>query len=326
MRRRDFMKIIGGAAAAWPLAARAQGLTGPVVGFLYPGSPETMSDRLAAFRQGLSEMGFEEGRKIKVEYRWAYDELDRLPALAGDLVRLRVAAIAVGTTVAARAAKAATSTIPIIFSAAGDPVTFGLVESLGRPAGNVTGISNMAAELGVKRLGLLRELLPGAVRFGVLVDPQAPTAQSIIADMHTAALSLGVQIEALFTSTSDDIRVAFVTATQRQCSAILVSPNPLFRIHTPQLLSLQARYALPLMYIDRELAQAGALISYGAALAEAFYQVGLYTGRILRGEKAADLPVLQPTKFELVINLKTAKAIGLSVPPTLLALADEVIE
>ena len=326
MRRREFIALIAGAGLARPLRARAQQSTSPTVGFLYPGSPETMSFRIAAFRQGLSEMGFVEGRNINIEYRWAYDELDRLPALANDLVRLRVAAIAVGTTVAARAAKAATSTIPIIFSAAGDPVAFGLVASLGRPAGNVTGMSNMSAELGVKRLGLLHELLPGATRFGVLVDPQAPTARSTIADLQTAALSLGVQLEALFTSTSDGIRVAFVTAKQRQCSALLVSPNPLFRIHTAQLISLEAHHALPVMYNDRENVQAGGLISYGAALAETFYQVGLYTGRILKGEKAADLPVLQPTKFELVINLKTAKAIGLSVPPTLRALANEVIE
>jgi len=326
MRRREVITLLGGAAAGWPLTTRAQQSTGPAIGFLYPGSPETMSVRVAAFRQGLSEMGFVEGRNIKIEYRWAYDELDRLPALAGDLVRLRVAAIAAGTTVAARAARAATPTIPIIFSAAGDPVTFGLVASLGRPGGNVTGISSMSAELGVKRLGLLHQLLPGATRFGVLVDPLAPTAQSIIADLQTSALSLGVQVEALFTSTSDDISVAFATAKQKQCSALLVSPNPLFRIHQAQLFSLEARHALPVMYNDRESVAAGGLMSYGAALAETFYQVGLYTGRILRGEKAADLPVLQPTKFEFVINLKTAKAIGLSVPPTLRALANEVIE
>jgi putative ABC transport system substrate-binding protein len=285
-----------------------------------------MSARVVAFRQGLSEMGYVEGRNVTIEYRWAYNELDRLQVLASDLVRLRVAAIAVGTTVAARAARAATSSIPIIFSAAGDPVTFGLVTSLSRPGGNVTGTSNMSAELGLKRLGLLHELLPGTTRFGVLVDPQAPTSQSIIAELRTAALSLGLQVEVLFARTGDDIQGAFEIAKQRGCSALLVSPNPLFRIHHAQLLSLEARHALPVMYGDRESVVAGGLMSYGAALAEEFYQVGLYTGRILRGEKAGDLPVLQPTKFDFVINLKTAKAMNLSVPPTIRALATEVIE
>jgi putative ABC transport system substrate-binding protein len=326
MKRRAFITSIATAALARPFSARAQRPTGPVVGFLYPGSPETMSTRVAAFRQGLSEMGFVEGRNLTIEFRWAYNELDRLQALASDLVRLRVAAIAVGTTVAARAAKAATSSIPIIFSAAGDPVTFGLVASLGRPGGNVTGASNMSAELGLKRLGLLHELLPRATRFAVLVDLQAPTAQSIITDLRAAGSSLGLEIEILHTSTSDEIDAAFARAVQKGCAALLVSPNPLFRIHQAQLFALEARHAIPVMYSDRESPKAGGLMSYGAALAETFYQVGLYTGRILKGEKAADLPVLQPTKFDLVINLKTAKAIGLSVPPNLRALADEVIE
>ena len=326
MRRREFMTLVGGA-AAWPLTARAQQQsTGLTVGFLYPGSPETMAARVAAFRQGLGDTGFVDGRNVAIEYRWAYNELDRLKGLADDLVRLRVAAIAVGTTVATRAAKAATSSIPIIFSAAGDPIAFGLVASLSRPGGNVTGTSSMAAELGVKRLGLLHELLPGAKRFGVLVDPQAPTAQSIIADLRTAASSLGLQIEALYTSTSDEIDVAFPRAVQTGLAALLVSPNPLFRIHQAQIFSLEIRHRLPLMYNDRESVKSGGLLSYGAILTEEFYQVGLYTGRILKGEKAADLPVLQPTKFEFAINLKTAKAIGLSVPPTLRALATEVIE
>jgi putative tryptophan/tyrosine transport system substrate-binding protein len=326
MRRREFLAALGGVATGWPLDARAQQPTGPVVGFLYPGSPETMSPRVAALRRGLSEMGFVEGRNVRIEYRWAYNELDRLQLLAGDLVRLQVAAIAVGTTVAAQAAKAATSTIPIIFSAAGDPVTFGLVTSLSRPGGNVTGTSNMSTELGVKRLGLLRELLPGVMRFGVLVDPQTPTAQSIIAELRAAALSLGLQMEVLFARTGDDIDAAFAAAIQRRCEALLQSPNPLFTIHKTKLLALEARHALPVIYIDRESAEAGGLMSYGAAMAEEFYQVGLYTGRVLKGAKPADLPVLQPTKFELVINLKSAKAMGFSVPPKLLALADEVIE
>jgi len=326
MRRRDFMMLILGQAIAPPLGAHAQQPTSPVVGFLYPGSPETMSARVAAFRQGLSEMGFLEGRNVTIEYRWAYNELDRLLDLASDLVRLRVAAIAAGTTVAARAAKAATSSIPIIFSVAGDPVTFGLVASLGRPGGNLTGTSNMSAELGLKRLGLLHELLPGATRFGVLVDPQAPTAQSIITDLRTAGSTLGLEIEVLHTSTSDELDVAFARAVQRRCAALLVSPNPLFRIHQAQLLSLEVRHSIPIMYYVREDTEAGGLLSYGAAMTDQFQQVGLYTGRILRGEKAADLPVLQPTKFEFVINLKTARAMGLSIPPTLRALADEVIE
>jgi putative tryptophan/tyrosine transport system substrate-binding protein len=326
MRRREFIQLVVGTALAWPLTARAQRPIGPMIGFLHPGSPETSSGRVVALRRGLGEMGFVEGRNVTIEYRWAYNELDRLQLLAGDLVRLQVAAIAAGTTVAARAAKTATSTIPIIFSAAGDPVTFGLVTSLSRPGGNATGTSSMSTELGVKRLGLLRELLPRATRFGVLVDPQASTAQSIIAELRTAALSLGLQMEILFTRTGDDLDVAFAAGMQRRCEALLVSPNPLFRINQVNLLSLEARYALPVIYTDRDPVEAGGLMSYGTALAEEFHQVGLYTGRILKGEKPADLPVLQPTKFELVINLKSAKAMGYSVPPKLLALADEVIE
>jgi putative tryptophan/tyrosine transport system substrate-binding protein len=286
MRRREFITLLGGAAAAWPLAARAQQRAMPVIGFLQSGSPEPNAHLVAAFRQGLGETGYVEGRNVAVEYRWAHNDNNRLPELAADLVRLRVAVIATpGSTAAASAAKSATTTIPIVFSGGGDPVQTGLVASLNRPGGNVTGVSSMSGELGAKRLGLLQELVPRAARFVMLVNPNNPLAEAFVTDVRAAGAAIGRQIEVLTASTSRDIDTAFA--------------------------------------MD---AEAGGLISYGPSNTDLVRQAGIYTGRVLKGEKPADMPILRATKFELVINLKTAKALGLDVPPMLLARADEVIE
>ncbi len=300
----------------------------PVIGFLNGASSETFAHLAAAFRQGLSEAGYVEGRNVAIEYRWAEGEYDRLPALAAELVRRQVAVIAAGGGVAAAlAAKAATTTIPIVFSGGGgDPVKLGLVASLNRPGGNVTGVSILTAALGAKRLGLLRELLPSATLIAVLINPTNPNSEIQLKDIEEAARTVGQQIFILYASNERDFDAAFAIIVERRAGALVVGADPYFNSRRDQLAGLAARHAIPAMYEQREFAVAGGLASYGTSLTDSFRQVGDYAGRILKGEKPADLPVMQPTRFELVINLKTATALRLTVPPTLLARADEVIE
>ena len=327
MRRREFITIVGSAAASWPLAARAQQPAMPIIGYLYAGSEATPS-LLAAFRKGLGETGHLEGHNVAVEYRWANNSLDRLSELAADLVLRRVAVIATpGSYQAALAAKAASTTIPIVFSTGVDPVQAGLVGSLNRPGGNVTGVNYLQAELAAKQLGLLHELLPRATRFAVLVNPNNPVVTtSAIAELQAAASSIGARIEVLRAESNGEIDAAFVNVSQERIEALLVSPGPLFGNRRVQLATLAARHAVPTMYYDRVFAEVGGLISYGTSLSDQYRQTGIYTGRILNGERPVDMPVMQATKFELVINLATAKALGLDVPAMLLARADEVIE
>ena len=327
MRRRDFITLLGGAAAAWPLAARAQQPTMPVIGILHFGSPEANVNVMAAFRQGLGEAGYVDGRNVAIEYRWAYNDVDRLPQLAADLVRRRVALIVTpANMVVAFAAKAATTTIPIVFNTGTDPVKAGLVASLNRPGGNITGVSFMNVQLGAKRLGMLRELLPKAMRFAILVNRSNPDTDSVVADLRSAAASIGCEIEVLDADTYSDIVPAVASLVQRRADAFLINPGQVFYDRRTQLLTLAARYRLPAIYPAREWADAGGLMSYGSSFAEQHRQAGIYAGRVLKGEKPADLPILRATKFELVINLQTAKALDIDIPPTLLARADEVIE
>jgi putative ABC transport system substrate-binding protein len=327
MRRRQFIALVGGA-AAWPLAARAQQAAMPVVGFLHPSPPEPFADRPRAFRQGLKEAGFVEGENVAIEYRWAENQIDRLPALAADLVRRRVAVIAaVGGNISALAAKAATTTVPIVFGVGEDPVGLGLVTSLARPGGNLTGVNFFIVELAAKRLELLRELVPGAIRIAVLVDPATPTTTaSTLRDVEVVARALRLQIQVLNASTSREIEAAFASFVSERPDALFVGPSPFFIGRRVQLAQLAARHAVPAIYQDRLHAEVGGLISYGASLTDAYRQVGVYTGRILKGAKPVDLPVVQSSKFELVINHPTARTLGLEVPPQLLARADEVIE
>jgi putative tryptophan/tyrosine transport system substrate-binding protein len=327
MRRREFITLLGGATAVWPLAARAQQPAMPVVGFLHSGSPEPNINRVAAFRKGLAEAGYVEGQNVAIEFRWAAGQDDRLPDLAADLIRRRVAVIATpASTPASLAAKAATTSIPIVFAVAADPVALGLVASLNRPGGNATGVSFLFVELVSKQLGMLRELAPGANRFVALVNPNTAFTDAVVKDLQASASALGLPIEILRAGTAREIDAAFANVVQKPGGALLVGPDPFFTSRRPQIVTLAARHALPAIYDVREFAEIGGLMSYGANVVNGYQLTGIYVGRVLKGEKPADLPVVQPTKFELVVNLNTARALGIAIPNTLLALADEVIE
>jgi putative ABC transport system substrate-binding protein len=326
LKRRDFITVLGGAATLWPLATRAQQPGMSVIGFLGGTWPAARVDRTTAFRQGLSETGYAEGRNVAIEFRWAEGQLNRLPALAADLVGRQVAVIATSDTASAMAAKAATTTIPIIFALGSDPVKLGLVASLNRPGGNITGVSFLLATLAAKLLGLLHELLPGAARIAVLVDPSNPAiTEPFLSDLRAAALAITQQIEVFYASTSREIDTVFENLAQKPVDALLISPGTFFNRRV-QLVTLATFHRLPAIYPWRDAAEAGGLMSYGTNSTDAHRLAGVYTGRILKGAKPADLPVMQSTKFEFVINLNTARAFGLSFSPGLLAIADEVIE
>ncbi len=323
--RRAFITLLGGA-AAWPLAARAQQPAMPVIGYLSLGSPESDASRLTGLRRGLYETGYAEGRNLVIEYRWAGNQADRLPALAADLVQLRVAAIVSPGLVSTLAAKAATTYIPIVFNVGNDPVQLGLVASLNRPGGNLTGFNNVQNELGTKGLALLHELVPGTKTIGFLENPNNPTFELTTRDVLAAAPVIGVKVQTLKAGNDREIDAAFVSLVQAPIGALLVGNDLFLNNRIERLIELAAHHAIPTMHTLREFVVAGGLISYGVSLIEVYRPVGLYTGRILKGEKPADLPVIQTTKFELIINLKTAKALRLQIPDRLLALADEVIE
>jgi putative ABC transport system substrate-binding protein len=327
MKRRDFITLLGGA-AAWPLAARAQQGELPVIGLIITGAPEIDAHRVAPFRQGLNEAGYVEGQNVAIEYRWARGRGDLMPELVADLLRRRVTLIATpGNPIGTRAAKAATTTVPIVFATAEDPVRLGLVASLARPGGNLTGVNFLNVELTAKRLGLLRELVPGISRVAVLVNPTIPmTAESTVRDVEVAAPTLGLQIQVINASTSSEINAAFASLGRDRPDALFVAGGSFFNVRRVQLVNLASRHAIPATYADRILAEAGGLMSYGSDLADVYRQVGVYAGRILKGAKPADLPVVQSTKLELVINAETARMLGLTIPPSLLAVADEVIE
>jgi putative tryptophan/tyrosine transport system substrate-binding protein len=326
--RRAFITLLGGGAATWPIATPAQQSAMPVIGFLNSASPDMFADRLRRFHQGLKETSQVEGENVAIEYRWAENQTDRLPALAAELVRRQVAVIvAGGSPASAFAAKAATTTTPIVFTVNADPVRLGLVASLARPSGNLTGVNFFIAELTAKRLELLRELVPGIARIAVLVNPaDATTTESTLRDVEPAARAMGLQILVLNASTIREIDAAFAILARERPDALFIASQVLFTNRRVQLTALAARHAIPATFATREIAEAGGLMSYGSSIADAYRQVGVYTGRILKGAKPADLPVVQASKFELVINLQTARMLGLDVPAKVLALADEVIE
>jgi putative ABC transport system substrate-binding protein len=328
MKRREFITLLGGVAVAWPLAARGQQPAMLAIGYLSASSPAGRAHLVTAFRRGVRESGYIEGQNVAIEYRWAQDQYDQLPDLAADLIRRKVAVIAATDAASAIAAKAATTTLPIVFATGTDPVRDGLVASLNRPGSNVTGISFLSSELGAKQLGLLHELLPGALRIAVLVDPNWPITEPFVSQVRAAASAIRKQIEidVLSAATGSDIDTVFVSFEQKPVDALLVAGSALANNRRVQLATLAAYYRVPAIYPLREFAEAGGLMSYGASITDAHRQVGVYAGRIIKGEKPADLPVMQSTKFEFMINLNTAKAFGLSFPPGLLAIADEVIE
>jgi putative ABC transport system substrate-binding protein len=327
MRRRELITFLGGGAVAWPLAARAQQPATPIIGLLDPRSPDGFADRLRGFRQGLKETGYVEGENVAIEYRWAENRSERLPELAADLVRRRVAVIAAtGGFAMASAAKAATSAIPIIFIVGEDPVRLGLVDSLARPGGNLTGVNFLAAELTAKRLDLLRELVPGATRIAVLVNPTDANTEPTLRDVDAVARTVGLQVQVVHASSSREIEAAFAAIAREKSDALFVGNAPFFNVRRVQLVQLAARHTIAATYSGREYAEVGGLMSYGSNISDAFRQAGVYAGLILKGGKPADLPVVQSTKFELVINHPTARMLGLTVPAILLATADEVIE
>jgi putative ABC transport system substrate-binding protein len=328
MKRRDFLILLGGAAAAWPLAARAQQPAIPTVGFVTGRSPDVSARHVAAFRKGLSETDYIDGQNVMVDYHWLDGRYDRLPSLMADLVRRRVAVIATpGPSVAVQAAKAATTTIPIVFGVGGDPVTLGLVASLARPGGNATGISFLTQEIAAKRLGLFHDLVPKAARIAMLVNPaNRPIAELMLRDIPEAARALGLQIQILEASTSREIEAAFATLVRDRADALFVSPDGFLNSRRVQFATLATHYRIPAAYGQREIVEAGGLMSYGTDILDSYRQVGVYTGQILKGAKPAELPVLQSTKFEFVINAQTARLLGIEVPNALQLLADEVIE
>jgi putative ABC transport system substrate-binding protein len=326
MRRREFITLLGSAAAAWPLTARAQQRETPAVGFLRSASlTDVPMDRVTAFQQGLKEAGFVEGQNVAIEYRSDEHQADRLPLLVADLLHRQVALI-VCDTPAALAAKAVTTTVPIVFVTGGDPVRVGLVASLNRPGGNVTGVSFITGELGAKRLGLLRELRPGTTRIAVLVDAKWPLTERFVSEVRAAASASGQQIEVLYGGSEREIETAFTTLVQRGAGALLSGIGGFLLSQRERIVALAARHRIPAMYAQRDYVGAGGLMSYGPSVTDVVRQAGIYAGRILKGEKPGDLPVMLPTKFELVININTAKALGLEIPDKLLAVADEVIE
>jgi putative tryptophan/tyrosine transport system substrate-binding protein len=326
VKRREFITLLGGTGAAWPLSARAQQTAIPMVGYLSYGSPESDAPRLTGLRRGLNEIGYVEGRNFVIEYRWAGNQAERLPALVADLVQLQVTVIVAAGVPPAVAAKAATTSIPVVFSVAADPVQLGLVSSLNRPGGNLTGINGFAGELGAKGLALLHELVPSIATIGFLENQNNPIFELTTRDVLTAAAVIGLKVQILKAGGDREIDAAFVSLVQARTGALLVGGDAFFNSRIEQLVALAARHAIPTMYTFPEFVVAGGLISYGTSLIENYRQIGLYTGRILKGEKPVDLPVQQITKIELIINLKTARALGLDVPPMLLATADEVIE
>src|SRR5262249_36488700 len=327
MRRREFIALISSGVAAWPLAARAQQPKVPVIGYL-SSFPANINPKLTqAFRQGLNDAGFFEGRNVTIDYRWDEEgRYDRLPTMAADLVDRRVSVLFASPIPAALAAKAATATIPIVFAIGSDPIETGLVDSLNRPGGNVTGATFLSVELGAKRLELLRDFVPKAASIALLVNPHNPNATVQTKEMQAATNALGLQLNILSAASQSNFDSAFATLSRERTDALVVSADPFFFSHRDQLVALALRHSMPAIYYAREFAVVGGLISYASSFADSFRQAATYVGRILKGEKPADLPVMQPTKFELVINLKTAKALGLEVPPVLLARADEVIE